>query len=113
MTKIKTVDRCITVFLNGEIDHHTARIIREEIDAAIDENKPHTLILDFREITFMDSSGIGLVMGRIRQMQLLRGELHITNCSPHIEKVMRLAGMDRLAVLDQKQLNSKKGAIKT
>lgn len=87
----------VTAFLEGELDHHAAKDIREEIDENIERIRPNTLILDFRNVSFMDSSGIGLVMGRYRTMQLLNGKLVVKNASLHIRKVMRLAGLDRLA----------------
>ena len=74
----------------------------EQIDAAIDEHTPSVLILDFKDITFMDSSGIGLIMGRYRQMQLVGGEVRIINPSPNIKRVLKLAGMDRLARIEYK-----------
>lgn len=100
--KIEVVESVITAYLDGELDHHTAALIREEVDKAIDEHRPEMLILDFRDITFMDSSGIGLVMGRYRKLKDVPGsELHITNTSPWIYKVMHLAGLERLAIIDK------------
>ncbi len=90
----------ITAYLDGEIDHHSAKTVREEIDMSLDENTPELLIVDFRDVSFMDSSGIGLIMGRYKRMQEIGGEVHITNPSPHIKKVLRLAGMDRLAKIE-------------
>lgn len=87
----------VTAYLSGEIDHHSAADMREKIDSAIDCNMPSLLVLDFGGVSFMDSSGIGLVMGRYRALQSLGAKLHITGASPQIAKVMRLAGMDRLA----------------
>jgi len=100
--KIETNDGVLTAYLDGELDHHTAANAREEIDSAIDTEKPDMLILDFREITFMDSSGIGLVMGRYKKLREQgMAELHITNTSPAIYKVMKLAGLERLAKIDK------------
>ena len=90
----------VTAYLSGEIDHHSAADMREKIDAAIDCNMPSLLVLDFGGVSFMDSSGIGLVMGRYRALQSLGAKLHITGASPQIAKVMQLAGMDRLASLN-------------
>lgn len=90
----------MTAYLMGEIDHHCARGIREEIDETAQRAMPRELILDFRDVTFMDSSGIGLVMGRYSLMQELGGELRVVNLSTHIRKVMKLAGLDRLAVIE-------------
>lgn len=95
--KIEHSDGVITAYLEGELDHHAAKEIREEIDENIERTRPNVLILDFRNVSFMDSSGIGLVMGRYRTMQLLGGKLIVRNTSLHIRKVMRLAGLDRLA----------------
>lgn len=93
----------LTAYLDGELDHHNAAKIREDIDCAIDREKPEMLVLDFRDVTFMDSSGIGLVMGRYRKLKELPlpCELHLTGTSPSITKVMRLAGLDRLAKIDK------------
>ena len=88
--------------VSGEIDHHSAKPIREEIDEAAERGKPRDMVLDFRDVSFMDSSGIGLVMGRYALMQELGGKLHTVNMSSHISKVMRLAGLDRLAVMESK-----------
>lgn len=91
--------RVLTAYLEGEIDHHTARNMREIIDTSIKAAAPEMLVLDFRDVTFMDSSGIGLVMGRYKELSNIGGELHITNTTPHITKVMKLAGIERLAVI--------------
>lgn len=99
--KITASEEVLTAFLEGEIDHHTASVMRCEIDAAVEKNMPSVLILDFRDVTFMDSSGIGLVMGRYKLLKPIGAELHITNASPQIFKVMKLAGLDRLAKLDK------------
>jgi stage II sporulation protein AA (anti-sigma F factor antagonist) len=95
--KIESSDNIVTAFLEGELDHHAAKGIREEIDGTLERMKPAVLNLDFRSVSFMDSSGIGLVMGRYRTMQLLGGKVVVKNASLHIRKVMRLAGLDRLA----------------
>ena len=91
--------------LEGEIDHHTALPIRLHIDEKIEICRPKTLILDFSDVTFMDSSGIGLVMGRYKLLSELGGDLEVTGLSNNSYKVMRLAGLDRIAVI-------KKGGMK-
>ncbi len=98
--KITVSGEVVTAFLDGEIDHHTASVIRNEIDASVEKNMPTLLVLDFRDVSFMDSSGIGLVMGRYKLLKPTGASLHVTNTSPQIGKVMKLAGLDRLAKLD-------------
>ena len=97
MISTECSNELITAWLGGEIDHHTARAMREKIDTEIEQWRPSLLILDFRDVTFMDSSGIGLVMGRYKSMQQVGGQVRVTNCSPCIYKVMKIAGLDRLA----------------
>lgn len=90
----------VTANLAGELDHHNAAHMRRVIDEAVERNMPSLLVLDFSGITFMDSSGIGLVMGRYRNLQRSGAKLHISGMSPQIKKVMKLAGIQRLATLD-------------
>lgn len=89
-------EKSITVFLEGEIDHHSAAIIRAGIDDALYINRPRELILDFGGVTFMDSSGIGLVMGRYKIIKSLGGKVILTSLSGINEKLMKLAGLERL-----------------
>ena len=95
--KINVTGEVVTAYLMGELDHHTAKEMREVIDSAVELNMPSMLVLDFRDITFMDSSGIGLVMGRYRNLQKSGAELHITGTPPQISKMFKLAGVERLA----------------
>ena len=90
----------VIVSLSADLDHHMAARLRDEIDGMLDKGVSK-LLFDFDRINFMDSSGIGLVMGRYKLMKPLGGELHVTNTSPQICKVMKLAGLDRLAKLDK------------
>lgn len=86
----------LTAKITGEIDHHSAKWLRADIDTAINDSKPKLLRLDFSEVTFMDSSGVGLVMGRNLNMKEIGGKVELVNMPPFIEKVMAIAGMDKL-----------------
>ena len=89
-------DQVILVEISGDIDHHTAKQIRNDIDKEITEKDPKIMILGFSGVTFMDSSGIGLVMGRYRLMSERGGELIVTGAAGYIRKVFQLAGINRL-----------------
>lgn len=91
----------MTALLSGDIDHHTAKEIRETIDAKAEEGKPQLLKLDFQQVDFMDSSGIGLIMGRYKLMQTLGGNLRVVNVPNYIARVIRLSGLDKLGVLEK------------
>ena len=100
----KSQDGLLTVELSGEIDHHSASLIRVSIDEAVIRKRPSLLVLDFDKVSFMDSSGIGLVMGRYRNLLKSGAELHITGTPPNIYKVMRLAGLEKLAKFDSQNI---------
>ncbi len=87
----------LTVYIQGELDHHTAKEIRFRIDTEIKRREPKFLELDFSGVTFMDSSGIGLVMGRYKIMSESGGKVVILNPPPPIKKVMMISGIGKLA----------------
>ena len=97
MLEFQTEEGILRVMLQGEIDHHSAGQLREQIDCRLEELLPKRLILDFTGVTFMDSSGIGLVMGRVRQAAAYGGQVEIAVPAGHIRKVMQLSGIDKLA----------------
>lgn len=94
--QIEVGDEMVTAFLSGELDHHNVSGIREEIDNAVVQSNTKHLALDFRGVTFMDSSGIGLVMGRYKLLEEQGGAVELTNLPAPLKKVMRVAGMDKL-----------------
>lgn len=96
MVRLETENEKIIAHISGDIDHHSAKSIREKIDSDIQIYEPKLLILDFKDVDFMDSSGIGLVMGRYKMLRGIKGEVAISNCPTHIKKVMKLAGIEKL-----------------
>lgn len=101
--KIEFENETMTAFLSGEIDHHTAADIRESIDRTIEKRMVSVLRLDFGGVSFMDSSGVGLVMGRIRLMNSAGGRVEVLNLTPNSYKVMKMAKLDSLAKIEKKE----------
>ncbi len=91
----------VTAILSGEIDHHGAGRLREVIDDSVRRTCPRLLILDFGGVEFMDSSGIGIVLGRYRLMQDMGGRLALRSLPPHIRKVMQVAGIGSLDIQEK------------
>ena len=91
-----TAGSVLSIHVRGEIDHHTASEIRRGIDGVLFEKRPHKLILDLSAVSFMDSSGLGLIMGRYSVMKELGGEMTVWNPSPETRAILTLAGMERL-----------------
>lgn len=101
---IKNKNNTLYAFLKGEIDHHTAPELRASIDDAIILNeKPTTLVLDFSGVTFMDSSGVGLVMGRYRLLSSKGKKLRVDNLSARDYKIMKMSGIEKLAEINQRE----------
>lgn len=86
----------LLINIEGEIDHHTAKFIRSEIDKAIFYYRPQNATMDLSAITFMDSSGLGLILGRYTQIVQLGGTFKLKNPTSQITKILVLAGVDRL-----------------
>ena len=96
-------EKCrLTAALIGEIDHHNAVFLRGQIDQALAKLRPPMLTLDFDRVTFMDSSAVGLVMGRFKTLSAWNGALEVVNLSPAAYRVMRLSNLQSLAKLKQK-----------
>ena len=81
----------LAAYLTGEIYHHAAQALRREIDAQIDARMPELLTMDFSGVTFMDSSGVGLILGRGRQMSGLGGRLVVQNAPDTVRRMLDLA----------------------
>lgn len=100
---IKNKGGVLYAFIKGDIDHHTAPDIRETIDDAIISNQnAKLLVIDFDGVTFMDSSGVGLVMGRYRLLNSKEKKLKIQNLSKRDYKIFKMSGIEALAEINQK-----------
>lgn len=93
---IKNENGAAVAVLSGEIDHHNAKELRSELDRFIVTAQPHELAIDFSGITFMDSSGIGFIMGRSKLMKECGGILEVRNPQPYIKRVLKLSGIERI-----------------
>lgn len=101
---VKRKNNVLTAFVKGEIDHHTAPEIRESIDDAfVMAENTELLVLDFSDVTFMDSSGVGLVMGRYRLVAGKGKKLRVDNLSPRDYKIMKMSGIEKLAEINQRK----------
>ena len=93
--RARDANRELLLEFSGDIDHHGARNALKEVEMAIDASLPRLLILDFSGVTFMDSSGIGLLMGRYRALGMRGKCVQVMNVNSHIAKLLRLSGVGR------------------
>lgn len=88
--------RTLIARLAGEIDHHAAKEIMAELAEQIDAALPEHLVLELSEVTFMDSSGIAVLLNAWRRMGQLEGTMVVSQAPPQADKVLKAAGLDRL-----------------
>ena len=94
--KYEVQENCLTIFLPGELDHHNAEEIRKRSDYLIDQNHIRYVNFDFTDTTFMDSSGIGVIMGRYKRIYMLGGEVCAVHTSERMKKILTMSGVTRI-----------------
>jgi len=97
--KTKCSDRNLLLELSGELDHHGARNTLWEVEQAIDAALPRKLVMDFGGVTFMDSSGIALILRAQQRMQLLEGSMLVCNVPEQARRVLDAADVGRLVTI--------------
>lgn len=84
----------LTAKIAGDVDHHAAAEMRVMIDGELERAMPDLLIFDMSGVTFMDSSGVGLVLGRVRTMKQWDGKVKISDPSARAEKILKMSGLE-------------------
>ena len=100
--KVSSTPMRVTIYISGEIDHHNAAVLRLESDEVIQAKLAPNVRLDFNDVTFMDSSGIGFVLGRYRIVDSYGGNIEVVNLSGRLYSMMKLAGLEKLVTLKMK-----------
>ncbi len=87
---------CLTISMPKELDHHSAEQLRMEADLLIDSYQVRSLVFDFAGTEFMDSSGIGVLIGRCRNMNYCGGSVKAQHMNERIQKIFRISGLHSL-----------------
>lgn len=96
MLRLEQKDRALIAHLDGEIDHHHVMFLRSAMDRVLDDSGAGTLIFDLSKVEFMDSSGIGLLIGRYKRMQARGGQTYLSGGNRQIDRILALSGIDTL-----------------
>lgn len=99
MSITKTDKNTLLVATVGELDHHMATKIRREIDAAISAGSKN-IIFDFSGLTFMDSSGIGMLIGRYKKVQKYGGRVVVAAPKPQVKRILEMSGLLNIIKLE-------------
>lgn len=89
-------DKLLILEITEEIDHHTTEKIRRKADYEIERYSPSKAIFDFNKVTFMDSAGIGMLIGRYKLVSMLGGEMEMIHVKPSIKKIFEMCGMPKI-----------------
>ena len=89
-------DDVLYAYLAGEIDHDAAQNLRIQLDDALLNRTPRTLVLDFGGVGFMDSSGIGIIMGRYRKISCFGGKVYCLHADRQIQRILRMSGLNKI-----------------
>ena len=91
--------RTLVIKIQDEIDHHSSEAIRKRIDKEIQRYMPLVVVFDFSGVKFMDSSGIGMIIGRYKNIQRLNGKAFMTNVRPEIKRIFEMSGLFKIIPL--------------
>ncbi len=89
-------DKTLLVEITEEIDHHTTEKLRRKIDEDITRYMPRKVVFDFNKVSFMDSAGIGMIIGRYKMANMLGGEVTMKNVVPSVRKIFEMSGVTRI-----------------
>lgn len=94
--KYQVQENCLTIFLPEDVDHHNAEEIRREADRLIDREHIRYIIFDFADTGFMDSSGIGVIMGRYKKVYMMGGEVWAVHTNERMRKILTMSGVMKI-----------------
>ena len=94
--KYEVQENYLTIFLPRDVDHHNAEEIRMRSDQLIERYQIKSVIFDFERTNFMDSSGIGVIMGRYRTVYLLGGDVWAVNTNERMKKILTMSGVTKI-----------------
>lgn len=97
---MEMIQDVLCIRLSGELDHHSADDLRERVNSVIEKNEIHHIVLNLAELSFMDSSGLGVIIGRYKQIKQLHGEMIVCAISPAIQRLFDLSGLFKIIRLE-------------
>lgn len=94
--RFKQKNKTIIILVSGEIDHHTSKELRRQTESVLAQTGGRNIIFGFQDVTFMDSSGIGVMIGRYKQLQALGGRIAVLSPNEQIRTIIQLSGLKTL-----------------
>ena len=102
MSEVKVENGRLTVLVPAELDDHNAKEIREQVDRVLDSQWIRTLIFDFENTAFMDSSGIGMILGRYKKINYSGGKVEAVHMNDRIRRMLILSGLYQVVKMEKR-----------
>ena len=96
-------DKTLVLKITEELDHHAVEQIRRRADYEIERHIPRKVIFDFNQVSFMDSAGIGLILGRYKNITMLGGKLELKNVNEQVAKILKMSGITKLIEMNKEE----------
>ena len=99
-------EKILKIIMTEEIDHHTSLTIRTRLDYEISRFRPKKVIIDLENVKFMDSAGIGLIIGRYKVIKECGGQLEIENVNLKLMRIFEMSGLNKIIEFNQKEIQA-------
>ena len=100
---LQCVGSVLLVRLEGELDHHTAENLRNQVEAQFEKNDLKHIVLNLEQLSFMDSSGLGVILGRYKQVKNIGGEMVVCAISPTVKRLFEMSGLFKIVRLEENE----------
>ncbi|WLR43804.1 anti-sigma F factor antagonist [Bacillus carboniphilus] len=101
--ELEVKKRVLCIRLSGELDHHSSEELRKQVSNAMVSTKVEHILLNLKELTFMDSSGLGVILGRYKEIKETGGEMVVCSITPPIERLFNLSGLFKIVNLESSE----------
>jgi stage II sporulation protein AA (anti-sigma F factor antagonist) len=95
--------KALIVRLKGELDHHTAEAVRTRMEEAIERESCRNIVLSMKELSFMDSSGLGVILGRYKQITALGGKMVVCDVNPSVFRLFQMSGLFKILSIEENE----------
>lgn len=96
----------LIVRLSGELDHHSAETLKAKLEQTIEEDQPRHMILSLKNLSFMDSSGLGVILGRYKQISALGGKMVVCDVSDAIYRLFEMSGLFKILTIEEDEASA-------
>lgn len=104
--RIEHYREAMIVRLKGELDHHSAAELKSRMEQMIEQEHIHHIILSLKELNFMDSSGLGVILGRYKQVANKGGQMIVCDCSPSVYRLFEMSGLFKILSIEENEQNA-------